>query len=343
VTDGPFLELRDVTKRFPGHVAIRGLSLAVPRGQLLALLGPSGSGKTTTLRVLAGFERPDSGAVIMGGADVTALSPAARHIGMVFQHYALFPHLSVGENVAFGIPRGAGRDERVRQLLKLVDLDGFEGRRIDALSGGQQQRVAVARALGPDPRLLLLDEPLSNLDPALRERTRRELRSALDAVGVTTVLVTHEQDEAFALGDVIAVLRDGRLEQFGSAPDLYERPATHFVATFVGRATTVAGVMVAGDRARVADGVEWPVRVPGGDPPGAAVRVVVRPEALRMDAEIGLPGTVRARRYLGGRALFTVDTAIGALEVEGRVDAVGVGGVVRVQALRAHAFRAEEP
>jgi ABC-type Fe3+/spermidine/putrescine transport system ATPase subunit len=341
VTDGPFLELRDVTKRFPGHVAVRNLSLAVPRGQLLALLGPSGSGKTTTLRLLAGFERPDAGAVIVGGADVTALSPAARHIGMVFQHYALFPHLTVGENVAFGIPRGAGRGERVRELLALVDLAGFEHRRIDALSGGQQQRVALARALGPDPKLLLLDEPLSNLDPALRERTRRELRNALEAVGITTVLVTHEQDEAFALGDVIAVLRDGRLEQCGSAPDLYERPDTHFVATFVGRATVVPGVLVAADRARVAEGVEWLVRVPDAVAPGAAVRVVVRPEALRLGGDGGLPGTVRARRYLGGRALFTVETAIAALEVEAPVDAVPVGAQVRVHAVRAHAFPAE--
>ena len=340
MTDGSFLELRHVTKRFPGHVAVQDLSLAVPRGQLLALLGPSGSGKTTTLRLLAGFERPDAGAVIVGGADVTALSPAARHIGMVFQHYALFPHLTVGENVAFGIPRGPGRGERVRQLLALVDLAGFEHRRIDALSGGQQQRVAVARALGPDPKLLLLDEPLSNLDPALRERTRRELRSALEAVGITTVLVTHEQDEAFALGDVVAVLRDGRLEQFGTAPDLYERPDTHFVATFVGRGTTLAGVLTAADRARVAEGVDWPVRVPDAVAPGAAVRVVVRPEALRLGGAAGVPGTVRARRYLGGRALFTVETAIGALEVEAPVDAVVVGADVRVDAIRAHAFPA---
>ena len=342
MSDQPFLELRDVTKRFPGHAAVQDLSLAVPRGQLLALLGPSGSGKTTTLRLLAGFERPDRGAVIVGGVDVTALPPAARHIGMVFQHYALFPHLSVRENVAFGIPRGPGRTARVRQLLALVDLAGFEHRRIDALSGGQQQRVALARALGPDPKLLLLDEPLSNLDPALRERTRRELRAALEAVGVTTVLVTHEQDEAFALGDVVAVLRDGRMEQFGSAPDLYERPVTHFVATFVGRAATVAGTLVAADRARVSDGVEWPVRVPQAVAPGRAVRVVVRPEALRLGGEGGIAGTVRARRYLGGRALFSVATPLGVLEVEGAVDAVEVGAEVHVTAVRAHAFPAED-
>jgi ABC-type Fe3+/spermidine/putrescine transport system ATPase subunit len=168
------------------------------------------------------------------------------------------------------------------------------------------------------------------------------LRSALEAVGVTTVLVTHEQDEAFALGDVVAVLRDGRLEQFGTAPDLYERPDTHFVATFVGRGTTVAGMLTTPDRARVADGEEWPVRVPDAVAPGAAVRVVVRPEALRLGDQAGVPGTVRARRYLGGRALFTVETAIGALEVEAPVDAVTVGAAVRVTAMRAHAFPAED-
>jgi putative spermidine/putrescine transport system ATP-binding protein len=343
VIEPPFLELRDVTKRFPGHVAVDGLSLAVPRGQLLALLGPSGSGKTTTLRILAGFERPDTGAVVMDGTDVTALAPAARRIGMVFQHYALFPHLSVGENVAFGIPRAPDRTDRVRRLLSLVDLTGFEERRIDALSGGQQQRVALARALAPEPKLLLLDEPLSNLDPALRERTRRELRSALEAVGITTVLVTHEQEEAFALGDVIAVLRDGRLEQFGTAPDLYERPATYFVATFVGRAATVPGLLVAADRVRVAEGVEWPVRVPRALALNAVVRVVVRPEALRFHQDLGIPGAVRSRRYLGGRALFAVDTAVGVLEVEAATDAVAVGRNVRVMAERADAFPTDEP
>ena len=342
MTDQPFLELRGVSKRFPGHVAVQDLSLSVSRGQLLALLGPSGSGKTTTLRLLAGFERPDHGAVIVGGVDVTALPAAARRIGMVFQHYALFPHLTVGENVAFGIPRGPGRGERVRELLALVDLAGFEHRRIDALSGGQQQRVALARALGPDPALLLLDEPLSNLDPTLRERTRKELRAALEAVGITTVLVTHEQDEAFALGDVVAVLRDGRLEQIGSAPDLYERPATHFVASFVGRAATLPGVLVGNDRVRVAAGVEWPVSVPQAVRPGSAVRVVVRPEALRLVGDGGIRGTVRSRRYLGGRALFSVDTAAGTIEVEAAADAVTVGSEVRVTAVRAHAFPGED-
>jgi ABC-type Fe3+/spermidine/putrescine transport system ATPase subunit len=338
VTETPFLELRDVTKRFPEHVAVEHLSLSVPRGRLLALLGPSGSGKTTTLRILAGFERPDAGTVVMDGVDVTPLTPAARRIGMVFQHYALFPHLSVGENVAFGIPRAPDRAARVQRMLELVDLAGFEPRRIDALSGGQQQRVALARALAPEPKLLLLDEPLSNLDPALRERTRRELRGALDAVGITTVLVTHEQEEAFALGDVIAVLRDGRLEQVGTARDLYEHPATYFVATFVGRACTVPGMLVAPDRVRVDDDVEWPVYAPVPLAPSSPVRVVVRPEALRFGTDEGVAGTVTSRQYLGGRALFAVETAVGGLEVEAATDAAAVGDRVRVMAMRACAF-----
>jgi ABC-type Fe3+/spermidine/putrescine transport system ATPase subunit len=336
----PFLELEGIGKHFTGHAAVRDLSLTVPRGSVLALLGPSGSGKTTTLRILAGFEEPDAGTVRLEGRDITRLPPAARRFGMVFQHYALFPHLTVGENVAFGIHGRPDRAERVRTLLGLVDLAGFEHRTIDALSGGQQQRVALARALAPEPRLLLLDEPLSNLDPSLRERTRRELRTALAKVGITTVLVTHEQEEAFALGDRVAVLREGRLEQVGTAPDLYERPATRFVATFVGRATVLPAVMLDGGRARVADDEAWPVRAPSALVAGEAVVVVVRPEALRF-ADRGLAGTVQDRRYLGGRALFQVGTATGTLEIEAAVDAARPGDAVHLTATAAHAFPAE--
>jgi ABC-type Fe3+/spermidine/putrescine transport system ATPase subunit len=337
----PFLQLRGVTKHFTGHAAVRDLTLTVARGGVLALLGPSGSGKTTTLRILAGFEEPDTGAVMLEGRDITRLAPAARRFGMVFQHYALFPHLSVGENVAFGIHDRRDRAARVQRLLGLVDLAGFEHRTIDALSGGQQQRVALARALAPEPRLLLLDEPLSNLDPSLRERTRRELRAALTQVGITTVLVTHEQEEAFALGDEIAVLRDGRLEQVGTGPDLYERPATRFVATFVGRAAELAGVMLDAEHVRVADGEAWPARSATALSAGSAVSVVVRPEALRLAADGGLAGTVQDRRYLGGRALFQVATAAGPLEVEAPVDAARPGERVAVRAAFAHVFPAE--
>ncbi|HJQ65168.1 MAG TPA: ABC transporter ATP-binding protein, partial [Gemmatimonadales bacterium] len=232
-----FLSLEDLRIRFSPTVTIGPISLAIPRGEILALLGPSGSGKTTLLRLLAGFERADAGRVVIEGEDVTPLAPARRRVGMVFQHYALFPHLDVGANVAFGLEGkgegGRGKGEAVSAALTLVDLAGYERRKVQELSGGQQQRVALARALAPAPRVLLLDEPLSNLDPSLRERTRRELRQLIKRVGITAVFVTHEQEEAFDLGDRIAVLNAGRLEQVGTAEDLYERPTSLFVGTFV--------------------------------------------------------------------------------------------------------------
>jgi ABC-type Fe3+/spermidine/putrescine transport system ATPase subunit len=337
-----YLALQGLSKRFGDHQAVADLTLGVPKGKVLALLGPSGSGKTTTLRLLAGFDRPDAGRVIVDGRDVTQLPPAARRFGMVFQHYALFPHLTVGENVAFGIAGRPDRQARVEAMLRLVDLDAFASRTIDALSGGQQQRVALARALAPEPAVLLLDEPLSNLDPTLRDRTRRELLQALRAVHITTVLVTHEQEEAFALGDLVAVLRAGRLEQVGTGPDLYERPETRFVATFVGRASVVPGTMEGPDRARVRDGAVWPVRAPVPLASGARTALVVRPESLRFAAE-GLPGVVGECRYLGGRALFHVETPVGMIEVEARVDAATPGERVHIAATTAHAFPDTEP
>ncbi len=343
VTDGAFLELRRLTKRFGDHAAVRDLSLSVPRGSLLALLGPSGSGKTTTLRLLAGFEVPDSGSVVVEGHDMTELPPAARRFGMVFQHYALFPHLNVFENVAFGLSGRGDVADRVRTMLELVDLPGFGSRTVDQLSGGQQQRVALARALAPEPRLLLLDEPLSNLDPALRDRTRRELRSALRKVGITSVLVTHDQDEAFALGDLVAVLRDGELHQVGTPPDVYERPATEFVATFVGRAGVLRGEVVEDGRVRVAGGPVWTVTSPTPLEPGQAVQVIVRPEVARFTDSGGVAGRVRARTYLGGRAVFEVETEAGVLEVEAAARAADVGDNVQVSAEHAHAFPRQEP
>ena len=229
-----FLELCHLDKSFGEVQVLRDLSLQLAEGEILALVGLSGSGKTTALRLLAGFETPDRGEILVAGEDVTPLAPARRGFGMVFQHYALFPHMTVFDNVAFGLEaqgRKSGIAARVEAMLELVDLTGFGGRRVSEISSGQQQRVALARALAPEPRVLLLDEPLSNLDPALRERTRRELKAAVRKVGITTVLVTHEQEEAFHVGDRVAVLADGRLEQVGTAEELYRAAESRFVAT----------------------------------------------------------------------------------------------------------------
>jgi putative spermidine/putrescine transport system ATP-binding protein len=338
-----FLKLEHLTKRFDSTLAVDDLSLTIERGEMLAMLGPSGSGKTTTLRLLAGFEVPERGRVVVEGEDVTRLEPVARRFGMVFQHYALFPHLDVGQNLAFGLESlGVSGDElerRVARALTLVDMAGFERRRIGQLSGGQQQRVALARALAPEPRVLLLDEPLSNLDPSLRERTRREIRELIRRVGITTVLVTHEQDEAFDLGDRVAVLRGGKLEQVGTPEELYASPVSEFVAAFVGRSSAIDVVVLgAGGRgARVAvEGVEWDLTDTSDAPTGPAL-MVVRPEALRLmpPAPGTLAGTVTARRFTGPSSLFTILTDGGAsLEVTGPPRSVSAGERVGVMPSR---------
>jgi ABC-type Fe3+/spermidine/putrescine transport system ATPase subunit len=337
---GAFLELDNLTKQWSHTFGVRDLTLNVAQGSILALLGPSGSGKTTALRLIAGFEQADSGRVVIDGEDVTSLPPARRRIGMVFQHYALFPHLNVGENVAFGLVaqgRKKAAAARVAECLSLVELAGFESRRVDALSGGQQQRVALARALAPEPRVLLLDEPLSNLDPALRERTRREVKRLVHRIGMTTVFVTHEQEEAFELGDQIAVLKDGRLEQVGNGDELYERPRTEFVATFIGGANVFFGTVIRPDAVRVA-GFEWPAILQGDVPVGKPVRVLVRPEALKF-ADQGLPGVVSARRFVGPYAAYVVEGEGGDVwEVRAAPKAAAVGAKVRVVADRAMVF-----
>jgi len=314
-----FLALAGVTKRWAHEVTVGPVTLDIARGEFVALLGPSGSGKTTLLRLLAGFETPDAGSVQVEGEEVTRLPPARRRCGMVFQHYALFPHLDVGANVAFGLAK-TGAERRVAAALALVDLAGFERRRVQELSGGQQQRVALARALAPEPRVLLLDEPLSNLDPTLRERTRRELRALIKRLGITTLFVTHEQDEAFDLGDRIAVLSRGRVEQVGTADVLYEQPATLFVATFVGRANVLRGA---------------PAQALGA---ANGQVLVVRPERLRFGAK-GLGGVVRERRYTGAAAFFQVETEGGErLEVLAAPDAARVGERVHLEAVKVLPF-----
>ena len=350
-----FVRLEGLTKRFGALAAVHEVSLSVARGEMLALLGPSGSGKTTTLRLLAGFESPDAGRIVVDGEDVTSTPPAARRFGMVFQHYALFPHLDVGRNVAFGLEsQGVPPEERARRVaeaLEMVELAGFDRRAVSALSGGQQQRVALARALAPAPRVLLLDEPLSNLDPTLRERTRRELRSLIRRIGITTILVTHEQEEAFDLADHVAVLRAGRLEQVGTPESLYQSPASAFVAGFVGRASVVPveAVSQEGGMTQVRlPGVATPWVLPHAGECRGPCRLLVRPEGIRLApaSPSSLQGEVAERRFLGASALFTV--RIGGditLEVLGAPDAAAIGSRVGLEPTGAglHLFRGDVP
>jgi ABC-type Fe3+/spermidine/putrescine transport system ATPase subunit len=333
------LRLDALTKRFGATTAVEELSLEVTAGEFLTLLGPSGCGKTTTLRLIAGFEQPTRGRVVLAGRDVTKLPPQRRGFGMVFQNYALFPHLDVGENIAFGLrTRRVPRAEvaaRVEKALERVDLPGMARRPVQELSGGQQQRVALARALAPEPAVLLLDEPFSNLDAALRERTRTELRSLLKRLKVTAVFVTHDQDEAFALSDRVALLKDGRLQQVGTPETLYREPATAFVASFLGRANFFPARVVATHADGTAD-CELPdrshlrARLVGGAERMDRVQLMVRPESLRIaqrrsgdTAETtGIPGVITEQRFLGAVTHYSVRTLAGDLLV---VDAAGRG------------------
>ena len=341
------LRLDALTRRFAETLAVDGVSLEAAAGEFLTLLGPSGCGKTTTLRMIAGFEQPTSGRVEIGGRDVTGLPPQRREVGMVFQSYALFPHLDVWENVAFGVKsRGASREvvaEKVERALALVELRGYGKRKVQALSGGQQQRVALARALAPEPPLLLLDEPLSNLDAALRERTRDELRALLKRLGMTAVFVTHDQEEAFALSDRVAVLDRGRLQQVGTPEMLYASPANPFVASFLGRASFFPGVVETADGdhllCRMEGGAAWRARAAADAPrdAGAPVRVMARPEALAFAAEgeaegeaEAIAGRVADRRFAGAATFFRVDTAHGAVTVQGVPGDAAPGDRVRI-------------
>ncbi len=298
------VRLDQVAKRFGATAVVHDVSLNVADGELVALLGPSGSGKTTLLRLVAGFEQADHGRIFLDGDDVTTRPALERRCGMVFQHYALFPHMDVAGNVGYGLASErldrSGVLARVREVLELVDLAGYERRPVTALSGGQQQRVALARALAPRPRVLLLDEPLSNLDPSLRERTRRELRDLVRRIGITTVLVTHEQEEAFELADRIAVLHRGRLEQVGTPQALYASPATPFVAGFVGRTSRLVGRVI--DRTPdalvvEASGMRW--YATGDATLTGEVTLLVRPEGAALTPDTGAAGRVLRRRFGG--------------------------------------------
>jgi putative spermidine/putrescine transport system ATP-binding protein len=299
------LELQALSKRYGDFHAVRGVSLDVADGEFLVLLGPSGCGKTTTLRMIAGFVTPSGGSIRIGGADVTALPPWKRNSGLVFQSYALFPHLTVAQNVAFGLEmRKLARDDiaaRVAEALRLVRLGHLSERLPRQLSGGQQQRVALARALAIRPDVLLLDEPLSNLDAKLREEVRVEIRELQRQLGLTTVMVTHDQEEALTVADRLVVMSEGEVRQIGTQRDLYERPADRFVAGFVGRSTFLEGRVDAAGHFVTAGGLG--LRCPPGARPGAAV-MALRPERMALGlAPLGLdndlPGTVEFVSYLG--------------------------------------------
>jgi len=281
------LQLDDVTRAFGATTAVESVSLDVRDGEFFTLVGPSGCGKTTTLRLVAGFEQPDAGDVRFGGDSVAGVPPEDRDVGIVFQSYALFPHMSVAENVAYGLrfrdpPEGQSTDERVTELLELVDLAGFEDRDPGELSGGQQQRVALARALAPGPDVLLLDEPMSALDARLRERLRVQVKKIQSELDITTVYVTHDQSEALAISDRVAVLHAGRVEQVGTPEEVYREPASRFVAEFVGDNNVFDGTPVEtkGCSVRVGDAT-FEVEKEVDD----ATTVCVRPESLRFDCE----------------------------------------------------------
>ncbi len=317
-----YLRLVNLTKVFSGHghegevTAVRDVNIDIQRGEFLTLLGPSGCGKTTTLRLIAGFEFPTSGQIILEDKVINNVPPNRREMAMVFQSYALFPHLSVFENVAYGLKvKGLGKDEirrRVARALELVDLMGMENRAPNQLSGGQQQRVALARALVMEPKVLLLDEPLSNLDAKLREQMRTELRRIQQTLGITAVYVTHDQTEAMTLSDRIVVMNKGQIEQIGTPEDIYMRPASAFVADFIGRTNFLPGQVRAVERDTLVLDV-WGKSVQVPQParsyaPGDKVLLVARPEFVRLSAGEGrFQGIVRRSSYLGSFVEYDVD------------------------------------
>jgi len=336
----PDIEILDVTKRFGAVTAVDRMNLRIARGEFYSFLGPSGCGKTTTLRMIAGFEQPDTGEILLEGRPIAGVPPYRRNVNTVFQHYALFPHMSVAQNVGYGLRqknvKGDEERRRVAEALSLVRLEGYGERRTWEMSGGQQQRVALARALVNHPTVLLLDEPLGALDRQLRHEMQLELKALQQQVGITFVYVTHDQEEALTMSDVIVVMRDGQIQQQGRPEELYQRPVNRFVAGFIGSSNFLEAVLVSHEpatgRATVETGAGLRI---GGEvtdrdarpSAGAKVTVAIRPERFRLEAGDGgapevrdgwtrVPGRVEQGTYLGNQTEYRIEAAgLGALTI----------------------------
>ncbi len=338
----PDVELVGLTKRFGAVVAVDRMNLAIPPASFTSLLGPSGCGKTTTLRMIAGFEQPTEGEIFLAGRPIAGVPPYQRNVNTVFQHYALFPHMDVAQNVGYGLrQRKVGRDQekrRVAEALDLVRLTGYGARRTWELSGGQQQRVALARALVNRPTVLLLDEPLGALDLKLRKEMQLELKALQQEVGITFVYVTHDQEEALTMSDVIVVMRDGVIQQLGRPTELYERPANRFVADFIGSSNFLAGTVAAADGgSRVTVTTDHGLTLHGEvtDPTarvevGQAVTIVIRPERLELfpggqsaEHRPSIPGRINQGTYLGDQTEFRVQTQQAGELIVRRQNAMG--------------------
>jgi putative spermidine/putrescine transport system ATP-binding protein len=323
-----FLRIENLVKAFGANTVVKGANLSFNRGEFISLLGPSGCGKTTILRMVAGFERPTSGNILVEGKDITPLAPNQRQVGMVFQAYALFPNMNVEDNVAFGLKiAGMPTDQRrarVAEMLKLIGLpaETFGKRFPFEMSGGQQQRVALARALAPKPRMLLLDEPLSALDAKIRVSLRQEIRAIQRELGITTIFVTHDQEEALSISDRIVVMSAGNVEQFGTPFEVYNRPATRFVATFVGTLNTInAKVLSAADNTVEVDGQSFRLpALPGGATNNAPLSLTMRPEAVSLGKPNGqdvvMTGKVKEVHFLGSVIRLRVDLGQNSLSLD---------------------------
>jgi iron(III) transport system ATP-binding protein len=348
-TPQPVLELRHVSCAYdPNRPAIRDISFSAHEGEILCLLGPSGCGKTTILRAIAGFEPVRSGEIFLSGRMVSSSSESIpteeRHVGMVFQEYALFPHLRVADNIAFGLgnlPQTA-RQDRVQEMLRLTGLEGFDRRYPHELSGGQQQRVALARALVRNPVVLLLDEPFSNLDPDMAGRMRQDLHALLRRMKTTTILVTHDHDEAFAMADRIAVLNEGRLEQMDSPEHIYHVPATPFVADFVGQADFIPGKVQQG-MVQTELG-EFPNTLGGEE--GAPLVVMIRPDDIRLIQNTSAVPRIVGRQFRGSENLYTIQLGSGQIvhssESSTTVYQTGTAVDLHVSASHTVLFRADQ-